>query len=887
MITMKILGLILENFAPILAGTGKERIELFFRESNDLISVFIGKIGSGKTYILSHLQPFSTVGSLDVRNADDPILPEKDGLKIIEYEKDGHEYTITHKYTWGGNSHSKKSYIEKDGIELNPNGNSGSFKDIILTEFGIDQSFLSLIRLGPNVNNFINMKTTERKAYIASKLASTEVYLVLHKHWSQELRTINTSINILMNKLSSYGNKTVNEISDDIQDLEDEKKVMLSDLDLLTKKKYTLEAETNTMLNNRSINEYLTYKESVEMELNDSEKEILEIKKNIELLNEYPDINEISKMIGKYDSLFKASEERLAKLENEYNESASLLNNLKDKKAMSSDDNHMELLKETYEYLKKKHSLLEDSIRGFKCKYSSAFLSAFNEDLNLINVLISEICQYDKDTIKLLLKSDNSVIKYSKEKIEILGFRKLKLQKEINNLEFSKSYEPANTLYFPPLCPTKNCPYYKTHPYTIQKTTGSKNEFNDKLVALKEEIQEIDVEVYKLSDYPILYSKISSLREYWKKSIDVLKNIGALRCDSLEKILLFNQYQEWYSYNKIVDTIDLIEKVEQYSNLTDNIKQIKSELSMLEMAKDNSIDKQIEDLSYDIIRIENELHNTEKEYSENKEILKSYNDKYLLLSDKAIYESKYNTLDYKIKDLKKEYEIIISNISKIDDNKTVLTNLDSNILLKQSEINKITNQIDSLVVKINDMKYTNEELDKLMEEQKYMSYMVDAVGSKKGIPLAMVQLFLESCRDTLNEMLYTVCEDELEILPFNINETEFKIPFMVNGQVIDDISKASQGQSSIVSTTMSFALVKQTGSYIYNIPLLDEMDAPLHKNDKQKFIAILLQYLKDIGSEQCFMITHDDNTFDGHKVQVIMTTDEIINKERYTNVIKV
>ena len=85
---------------------------------------------------------------------------------------------------------------------------------------------------------------------------------------------------------------------------------------------------------------------------------------------------------------------------------------------------------------------------------------------------------------------------------------------------------------------------------------------------------------------------------------------------------------------------------------------------------------------------------------------------------------------------------------------------------------------------------------------------------------------------------------------------------------------------------MSFALLRQSGAIDYTIPLLDEVDGPLHKSDKRKFISILLKHLKEIGSEQCFVITHDDNTFDGYPVQVIMTTDEVINQDKYSNVIR-
>jgi DNA repair exonuclease SbcCD ATPase subunit len=116
---------------------------------------------------------------------------------------------------------------------------------------------------------------------------------------------------------------------------------------------------------------------------------------------------------------------------------------------------------------------------------------------------------------------------------------------------------------------------------------------------------------------------------------------------------------------------------------------------------------------------------------------------------------------------------------------------------------------------------------------------------------------------------------------------------MVNGNVADDINKASQGQTSLVSIALSFALVKELGmrsgdsSGCYPIPLLDEPDAPLHKTDKPKLISILMKYLDDINSEQCFVITHDNSVFDGHKIQVIMTTNESVNTDRYADAIHV
>ena len=54
----------------------------------------------------------------------------------------------------------------------------------------------------------------------------------------------------------------------------------------------------------------------------------------------------------------------------------------------------------------------------------------------------------------------------------------------INNMKFSETYEATTPLYFPPFCPTKNCPYYQTHPDTIQKKTGNKSSIEDKIKEL-------------------------------------------------------------------------------------------------------------------------------------------------------------------------------------------------------------------------------------------------------------------------------------------------------------------------------------------------------------------------------------------------------------------
>ena len=121
----------------------------------------------------------------------------------------------------------------------------------------------------------------------------------------------------------------------------------------------------------------------------------------------------------------------------------------------------------------------------------------------------------------------------------------------------------------------------------------------------------------------------------------------------------------------------------------------------------------------------------------------------------------------------------------------------------------------------------------------------------------------------------------LEIINFNVSESEFTIPYRFNGTVVNDISKASQGQSAIISLALSFAIIRQvqysySNAIRYNIMLLDEMDGPLYKADREKFISILLHQLKEIDGEQVFLTSHN-GTFDGHSVNIIMTTEEYVD----------
>ena len=55
------------------------------------------------------------------------------------------------------------------------------------------------------------------------------------------------------------------------------------------------------------------------------------------------------------------------------------------------------------------------------------------------------------------------------------------------------------------------------HPDTLRK--NSKGKVNDEIINYQNQLKGLEIEIYKYSDYPILFSKLSSLKEYWKRVI--------------------------------------------------------------------------------------------------------------------------------------------------------------------------------------------------------------------------------------------------------------------------------------------------------------------------------------------------------------------------------
>jgi predicted nucleic acid-binding Zn-ribbon protein len=870
----KINKLHLKNFTYIYSGMSKYDLEIDFSDNDNIINIFIGKMGSGKSAILGHLQPFSTYGTLDSRNQNSQILEEVDGLKEIEYIHDDDIYNIQHKYIWNKNtkSHNTKSYIQINGKEMNPNGNSNSFKEIIKAEFGIEQNFLKLLRLGPNVTNLIEMKYTERKNFIFSLLPESEIYNTLYKKLSEELRGLNSKISILSNKLINLSADNIDSMKVELEDTNKELLSIDNELNELNSEIYTLQGKISVILNNKSIDEYTSSINTLEEDISELKDSIIDIKISIKN-GTSTSIEDISKNIGKLDYRKKQIDERLLEIEDIINNLNTEYNKLKDIKAISNNEYHMNQLRDVYNDLKEKYDYYTEKLNNFECKYSYQYLATFIDDLNIVKDKIEELSEYNKESINFIIKHSENLSSYATNKINILTGRKINLQKEVNNYIYSADYTPSISMYRPPFCPTDSCPYYTTHPCKMKKD----NKDESKLEDLKNKILSLDVEIEKYTELPILQKKYQSFMSIWNKSYDVLNELNCLNSNSVYLILTNLKYTiNWYNHNKLIDILEKCKMREEYYEVKERMLSVKNELTDLENSTDSNIDDKIDtnrseynkiynelvSLGEEKVNITNQLSILEEAYNDAQYVEKYKND---LIDKERLLES-YN----------RELSIRKDNLLIIDEYNTVINKNKYSIQNINTNKTILVNKADKLKLTINDIEYSKKEYEDYNNDREILREIISATSAKDGIPLVLIKVFLDNCKEIVNELISDVFDDNLEILDFVLTDTEFKIPYMCNGMVIDDIESASQGQRSIISIALSFALIRQS-MFDYNIMLLDEIDGPLYKKDRDKFISILFKQINAINANQVFLITHN-NTFEGSPVNILMTTEEVIDK---------
>lgn len=860
---MKITYIKLKNVKNIYTALKAKEIEIDLSKSKNKIILLEGPNGSGKTTILSSLHPFATNGNLDVRSDSSIIIKGEEGYKELIIENGSDEYIIKHFYYPNKDTHTVKSYIMKNGIELNINGNVTSFKTIVENELDIKIDYLKLIRLGSNVTNFIDLKTTERKNFLGTNiLDEVDIYLKYYKKVNDNLKEIKSVISHTVDKIDKLQvsnpddlkndidtlNSVINNLKNDISSLSENRAIYTYELSKLTPEYELKQKLSDVIKNSNNINKIYNSKKfnpslGTDDNINNLINEINKLKLDIDT-----SINKRNLLLSNIDTLYDEKNHLNIELKNQ-----NIDEQIKTLEYIISD------LKEKVDY---GYKLFEGFIPTCTLKELETVINILENNQNILSVTYEFGKKPIKKVIKLIQKKEN-VNNFINDKISILLSNKLSLT---SNYIVDKLFKKFPLIY--PDCNNNKCKIYQlwNELYDISSSKID-NDVED------EEFYTFMSHAY--NNIKVVFNNLTENKELFSKMPIEIKQmlLFDVVCDNISNC-------KWI-YNKEILN-DKLMQLTEYEIYQNNINRLRDAENNLINIKNTSNKSFIENrISVILEQIKN---NTDIIEVINKSLI-SYNEKLNELEDllKFSYDvkdvlDKKDIIDGTISKLTKEHKDIILYNKKIDIINDELNN-------KTFEMNKLINKVNSINYRINEYNSLTKDLEKLREDYDDIVEVRNSLSSKDGIPLLYIKVYLKNTKEITNDLLDIVYNGELKISNFNISSTEFKIPYITKSTIVDDIKYASQGEKSFVSLALSFALSYQSLTK-YNIMLLDEIDSTLDSTNREKFIKILMQQMDMIQSEQNFLITHN-NMFDMYPVDIISMTNNVNKNNKLANYIKI
>lgn len=918
---MKITRMYLENFIGIYAGTGRTQLDVDFTKGDNQIIVLSGKNGSGKSTFMSLCHPLR--GTLD--NRSDIIIPGELGHSICEMILDDGRKCVTEHYYGKKN----KSFISVDGKELNENGSIRQFEVLAKEVLGIDADYFRIGKLGSNVSNFIDLSTTQRKSYLNQFIPAVDDYLEAFEIVKEKCKAVNTQIKLINSTIEKYSKlRELPEIKNHLTELENNLSYNEKELLKVEKKIGTLQdkrdeytEDVEKIVRSSKNEEFL--KRLEELDLDDPETKM-------ENIGEFLDDESLSvdKIVSSYqtkidaflekhhvysDDPLKAINGLLQKNIAKKTEISSQIKNLtKELDRISNEIISVNNELKSYERkFKSKNELSSEDIDSLKSD-----ISRYKKEIKLLGTANAMLMnRHDEDTLNGVMEIDDAV-----------SMIRQAINNLVDSLEAIKDETEFEILNKYPNLPTKDKlsseifknekrvdelkAYLETNKTALNKITSQVNFVKDNLAKrpenckndscsfIESSIRFQKEEYPKISEYEKNISDINDellvLEEKLNKDNNTLAFIK-----SMEK--LFNVFSN--NLGDITEVIHIDECINDFKKTIFDHADIE-ESFMIVLLRDcieyikNTENKNNLESQVDILETKIDNFNESKKLAdEYEELISSFNDKLInldldkkkVMSEIADLEPEDNKTQVRInkceafinsyeelssyKNLKDEINSIIE---RVQDKFDKINSLGSDEELQEKKttlakmIKATKEEIDDTKASIRIIEDSLEKLKEIEEINESMELVKGALDPKSGIPLLFINSFLTNISQKANKLLKLAYDDSF-LIHFDVTAKDFKIEvYKSDGTVLKDINEGSQGEQSLTSTSLSLAMIESViKPGFFNVIYLDEIDATLSTENRRIFIEILEKQLKELGCQQCFVITHN-NEFYNHDVDLIL-----------------
>lgn len=901
--SLKIRKITLKNFIGIKTGLNKNELTIDFKKlMNKDIIVILGENGTGKSTLSSVLHALP--GTTDKRNKF--IIDDKEGVKKVVYERDdGVEYECKIVYSPTKTGHSTKGFIDKitkDGekIELNPNGNITSYKDILADELGLTDSILKLANQNDVCKGHVDMTSTERKVNMATFLPE-DIYSNYFNIVDKTYREMKTRINVLVEAIGKMHDESTIEkelirVTDKINKLVEKRDKCLSKITELKTKIDILKDEN---IDKRC--------KQIDSEIRDFNRELEKIASKLEFLHK----DSLESIISTEDSndnkkIEKVLNELKSKLEQTKIDKSILtssITDLKDKRNSISKDisakesiladintdlslNQLkDLLKEyrmRFEELDKLISKLDTSVT------KSDFMIGF-DIVDTVRKFIDSIREYDFDHVQYVITHDYSDIEH--EAMELLDHKEkimqIKIGLENKIIDLNSNSDMKDILDKRPVdCKIDDCPFIKN----ANKWLSIEKEIDIVAKALEDankKLNKVDNELSILNEYKEIHDKIEKLFNYISVNAPIINklpysdkystekaiykaiekgNIQLAKCDDFDEFIEILEYKEEY--------MEL--KFKKIPTIENDIKVLETQGKFISSAKD------------DLAKLENSYREVKSSIASKESKLSALIDTedYLekVIDALNVYSDKKNAYDTISMDMSiafDELKIIKRKLEEMDNYKDKLKDKKERLSEIEEELNPLTRERE--LYKMEQLKIADHKQEiASIEEDMFKCEIIRASLSVKdnGIPVGALEYFMDIVRSNANVMLSNAFNGALYLEEFVINTKDFIIPYKKNGDSGMDVSFASSSERSFISLCLTLAIIEETVSK-YGIVILDEIDRGFGDNAKYKFIDILGTQIRRIGIKQVFMVSHNYSFYEGYDIGYLcFPGSNLTNKEK-------
>lgn len=887
---MKIKKLYLKNFIGIYAGLGLKEITIDFNNSENNMIMIIGNNGTGKSLILSQLNPYRT--SNDIRK--NQIIEGEKGLKEITFDRNGVIYDIKHHY--GKNSSQNKSFIKKDGKELNENGGIKLFNQIVEEELGVSQEYFTVGRLGDNVNNFIDYTTGDRKTYINKFVPNIDKYLEAFKTVSDKKRVIDKDLKSLNLDLERY--KQFEDIKKDKNNLENNIDNIRNTISNLESKKTSSETKINSIMDDKYKDIHPNDKiQNINNEIQDLRQK-LKSQENLinenEKLRDYSleDAKEKEKVIenafnqSKSDLTIKKNDlnninEKIEDINNRVSKVNSRMNAIKFNEEYDASSDIESILKQYDEEINELENLIQDNLKEFNNNYniefefnkinsetldnynSKPFLSELKQFIDFFN---ENELQYNKitnneDIINEINSNSNMIENLTKELSEYnQNLNQIKGKSDLLKILDQKDHEHFNECVFVPLVAD-----FKTNEFdSITSIEDNINNTNNKI----NELKEINLKLSKNQELNNKYNNLKKLydniNEYVsfdllnEEIVSYLKNNSITNLENkLNKFSKLNESLNKYNLQKekaIQDKDKKERNLKEDKNNEELLKQYQSDKEELETEL-NKVKENHTNLKEEALALQSRKNKAEKNLNTIKEFINFSEESENIKNNINELENSFNEIQSDLNKMAEYHDEMTSFINQINDNKQVLES-------QENELNSVNEKyytVSSILSKIDD-------IEKVL--WKY-SLVAESLNPKKdSIPLIFITNYLKDIAVSTNELLSVAYNDQFKI-DFDLTDKDFFVNvFKGNGTELQDIKEASQGETALTNISLSLSLLNKV-SDTYNILYLDEMDATLDSNNRRRFVDVIDKQIEIMDLEQVFLISHN-NEFYSSNIDLIL-----------------